>query len=790
MKKLLLVLVLVSLSICAFGTITNVPGRWFMSDGDTGGSQDGTPHYLTEDHSTSGVLVSNQSSLTDADTDHILKYSGGGVGDFDDNKWTAQDVYEFFNTVSDFVTETNPNTSDTFVYNGSTIVPRNWGEMGLNPANVVTVAGSGADYTTIQGAVDSISDAASTNTYVVRVYPGIYDEKITGKDHVSIVGTDRKTCKIISNQTWDEVNAHTGYVVKITNGELRNFYIENERSSYPSVAVYMSGDGLVKNCDLIGHAQDVIILDDGRVSNCYINTDSVSSTTDAVSIRQGTPEIFDCLIDVAGGCGFWFGGGNSTTKVYNTTVVTGGSYPGIRSQDSGLTISIYFYCCEFYNNNGAAPLFQNSDGSNTTVYYSQCVSSAYGNTNVTYTEMETLSLDVSDDATIGDELTVTGDATLNNAVTFGLGQNDFTINACDLIGNNYRKRYNGDTGKTEWSVDGGSPSWDVNLYPSSGNLVTDDLLIADSFRAGTANNPATGGINASGDFNTSGTVLADTGFKVGDTTVIDSSRYGYLAQLGIVETDMDYPLHVDGRATFDMQGNSQYVYIRDAAEGNLGIIGQDSSGDGEFYLYNSAHAAKVALRTDANTGYIYGSFTVGDGSDTLTVNDRLLLTPVASVTGASGAMYYDSDDNHFYGYTGAAFIQLDNPCVDLFIEETHEADGKTTIVLRQLGTLWDKASDKNEKVCIPFKLPLTDRVSLQVRATEEGEIAIIDKYQFYYKQDDKIEKLDPILVEGETPCPYGEYIRYIYDIPGGITLFGFAADGRMDNEFFSDFLKL
>jgi|GEM_PF-3567528 len=696
-----------------------------------------------------------------------LKLDGDADGTF--QEFTETDISQRVN-VTNYDTGA---TSDVAVFSGTgtSWVSRGLADVGLNPANVVTVAESGADYTTIQEAIDSISDAASTNTYTVFVYPGTYDEKITCKDYVSLVGIDRKSCRIVSDQTWDEVNAQTGYVVRITNGELRNFYIENERSSYPSVAVYMSGEGLVKNCDLISHAQDVLIVDNGCVSNCYINTDSISSTTDAISVRGGTSEMFDCLIEVSGGCGLWMGSGNSTTKIYNSTFITGSSYPGMRSQDSGLTINLYLYGCEFYNDNGAAPLFQNSDGSNTTVYYSQCVGSGVGNSNVTFTERKTLSLDVAGDVTIGDELTVINDVEIGDVAT---------------IDELFLKWTSGTSGKLEfgWQEDvPGSPTYDTNLYRGASNVLkTDDIFIADSLRTGTANNPATGGINASGDINTSGTVLADTAYKIGDTTICDSNQYGYFAKLGIVETDMDYPLHVDGRVVFDMQGGSQYMYIRDSAEGNLSIIGNDSDGDGELLIYDSSHTAKVYFRTDGNVGYCKNDFEFGDGGETLTVKDRLILNPVTSAATSNGAMYYDVDVHHGYICCNGSYVQIDNPCIDLFIEEIHEAGNGTTITLRQIGSLWDKAKTKSEVVSIPFRVKLGS-LALRIMATQPGETAVVDKYQLYYKRDGKIEKLQPVGIQGESPCPFGVFIRLEYDLPEGAECLNFAAKGRLENEF-------
>ena len=57
--------------------------------------------------------------------------------------------------------------------------------------NFITVGmpGSNTNYTTIESAVNSITDASATNTYTVKVYPGIYVENpITLKSYVAIKG--------------------------------------------------------------------------------------------------------------------------------------------------------------------------------------------------------------------------------------------------------------------------------------------------------------------------------------------------------------------------------------------------------------------------------------------------------------------------------------------------------------------------------------------------------------------------------------------------------------------------
>jgi hypothetical protein len=61
-------------------------------------------------------------------------------------------------------------------------------EVGLQPSNLIIVAKSGGDYASIQSAINSISDAAADNPYLVWVAPGVYEEQVTMAPYVHLQG--------------------------------------------------------------------------------------------------------------------------------------------------------------------------------------------------------------------------------------------------------------------------------------------------------------------------------------------------------------------------------------------------------------------------------------------------------------------------------------------------------------------------------------------------------------------------------------------------------------------------
>jgi hypothetical protein len=82
--------------------------------------------------------------------------------------------------------------------NADTVDGLHAGQLGADYENVIVVAKSGGDYTTVQAAIDSISDAAVDNAYLVWVAPGVYSETVTLMPYVHLQGAGQEATVITS----------------------------------------------------------------------------------------------------------------------------------------------------------------------------------------------------------------------------------------------------------------------------------------------------------------------------------------------------------------------------------------------------------------------------------------------------------------------------------------------------------------------------------------------------------------------------------------------------------------
>ena len=101
------------------------------------------------------------------------------------------------------------------------------------PLGVVTVETSGGDFTSVQAALDSITDASATKRYTVKVGRGVFTGRITLKDYVDIegAGADYTTLTAPAQLTPsydDAVGAPTVAATGAIHAEVRDVTIEQK----------------------------------------------------------------------------------------------------------------------------------------------------------------------------------------------------------------------------------------------------------------------------------------------------------------------------------------------------------------------------------------------------------------------------------------------------------------------------------------------------------------------------------------------------------------------------------
>jgi hypothetical protein len=101
--------------------------------------------------------------------------------------------------------------------------------------NLVVVAKSGGDFSTITEALKSISTNSAANPFTIYVAPGVYTERVTMKPYVDIEGAGEQATKITYIGS---SSIFTGTVVGADNAELRFLTVENTGGADDAVAIY------------------------------------------------------------------------------------------------------------------------------------------------------------------------------------------------------------------------------------------------------------------------------------------------------------------------------------------------------------------------------------------------------------------------------------------------------------------------------------------------------------------------------------------------------------------------
>ena len=192
--------------------------------------------------------------------------------------------------------------------------------------NIISVARSGASFTSIQQAIDSITDATYLNRYIIEINTGEYLENVTMKNFVSIRGQGNET-KILGTLTFNSSEVGNSEVkdliVDSTNAP--SLYINTIDTSY---RVYTTGTVFRSYWDNDSTIQSTIDLESGslymtgRVSPMLFNTNTGSTGgIDTIFYIHGTNKV-ELASSESISYIYEYSNDNNCSLIYNTNTNT------------------------------------------------------------------------------------------------------------------------------------------------------------------------------------------------------------------------------------------------------------------------------------------------------------------------------------------------------------------------------------------------------------------------------------------------------------------------------------
>ena len=158
---------------------------------------------------------------------------------------------------------------------------------------VVTVAKLGGNFTTIQGAIDSINGAATDARFCVWVMPGEYNETVTMKAYVDVVGIDKHGCRITGVGADTVTSADNCLVANLTIAPANH-------SNNPLSTTSGHNDFNMVDVDIL---EANVSIASGRFERVNINAQS-ATTSDVLNITSNTEAnkalFYDCVFEAGG----------------------------------------------------------------------------------------------------------------------------------------------------------------------------------------------------------------------------------------------------------------------------------------------------------------------------------------------------------------------------------------------------------------------------------------------------------------------------------------------------------
>jgi hypothetical protein len=111
-------------------------------------------------------------------------------------------------------------------------------DLDARPAQILWVAKSGGDFSSIQAAIGSISNASATNPYLIRIAPGVYNETVVLQPHIHLEGSGEEVT-ILRRASGAATPAAAATLRSAAHSSVRALSIENQGSGAWTVALHL-----------------------------------------------------------------------------------------------------------------------------------------------------------------------------------------------------------------------------------------------------------------------------------------------------------------------------------------------------------------------------------------------------------------------------------------------------------------------------------------------------------------------------------------------------------------------
>jgi hypothetical protein len=201
-------------------------------------------------------------------------------------------------------------------------------------ANVVTVAKSGGQFTSIQEAINSITDAEGDNRYLVWIGPGIYNEEVVTKPFVYLRGAGQWLTRIQSTAGNDDFYPPSAATLVLADYvHVRDLTVQNSGGGFRNVAI-LALDGVN-----FSKLQDVVAITNGPGDNNYaillvgLNTAVTLQNVDT-SCSHPEPANYCVGLEVSDGA-------NATVRGGRFYAINGAYAAGIVSRQPETRVELY-----------------------------------------------------------------------------------------------------------------------------------------------------------------------------------------------------------------------------------------------------------------------------------------------------------------------------------------------------------------------------------------------------------------------------------------------------------------